>query len=645
MPNGRSFEEEALPDKLNFGIWGRIGRYALRKWPLLLILLFTMLLTTFYDSSFVPMMNKAAYTAADNMLTAGGGSIWDISLSVHFIFGFDLNLSFQNYIILFATMILARSFAIFGTFFLTNLIGMEIMTDLRRDTFRRIQELSFSYFDKTSSGWLIARMQNDTSSIGDVLSWGIIQIFWALFDLIFTLITMFFSNWILSLVVLASIPVVMIIVPIFENAILKAHRTARNAYSHFVGWLAQSIDGAKTIKTLSIEEEVAQEADEITTDICKKRFHAGKINAFFQPILSIISSIMVAVVIAVGLNLKNQGVVDLAVIVIFIGFVQSIYDPLQSLSETFSDFMATQAGAEKVMQLLDAKPEIVDTPDVIAKYGDLFHNNYSAFEPLNGVIDFEDVSFHYSNGVEVIHPLNLHIEKGTSLAIVGETGSGKTTTVNLLCRFYQPTGGKILIDGVDYLTRSVGWLRSNIGYVQQEPFVFTGTFKDNIKYGKPDASDEEVIAAAKMVDVHDFIMSQPKGYDTYLDDGGGNLSQGQKQLVSFARAIIRNPAILILDEATSSIDTETEAIVQKAIAVLLKGRTSIVIAHRLSTIVNSDRILVMDHGNVVEDGNHKTLMEKKGAYYNLYMNQFKDLSIQEQFDAYKSQIEDKKVKI
>jgi ATP-binding cassette subfamily B protein len=645
MPNGRSFEEEALPDKLNFGIWGRIGRYALRKWPLLLILLFTMLLTTFYDSSFVPMMNKAAYTAADNMLTAGGNSIWDITLSVHFIFGFDLNLSFQNYIILFAVMIMARSFAIFGTFFLTNLIGMEIMTDLRRDTFRRIQELSFSYFDKTSSGWLIARMQNDTSSIGDVLSWGIIQIFWALFDLIFTLITMFFSNWILSLVVLASIPVVMIIVPIFENAILKAHRTARNAYSHFVGWLAESIDGAKTIKTLSIEEEVAKEADEITTDICKKRFHAGKINAFFQPILSIISSIMVAVVIAVGLNLKNQGVVDLAVIVIFIGFVQSIYDPLQSLSETFSDFMATQAGAEKVMQLLDAKPEIVDSPEVIAKYGDLFHNNYSAFEPLNGVIDFENVSFHYSNGVEVIHPLTLHIAKGTSLAIVGETGSGKTTTVNLLCRFYQPTGGQILIDGVDYLTRSVGWLRSNIGYVQQEPFVFTGTFKDNIKYGKPDATDAEVIAAAKMVDVHDFIMSQPKGYDTYLDDGGGNLSQGQKQLVSFARAIIRNPAILILDEATSSIDTETEAIVQKAIAVLLKGRTSIVIAHRLSTIVNSDRILVMDHGNVVEDGNHKTLMEQKGAYYNLYMNQFKDLSIQEQFDAYKSQIEDKKVKI
>jgi len=643
----RSFEEEALPEKLNFSIWGRIGTYALRKWPLLLILLVTMLFTTFYDSSFVPMMNKAAYSAAGSFLSNAGSatSIWDVNFSVHFIFGFDLNLSFKGYIILFSVMILVRSFAIFGTFFLTNLIGMEIMTDLRRDTFRRIQELSFSYFDKTSSGWLIARMQNDTSSIGDVLSWGIIQIFWAGFDLIFTLITMFFSNWQLSLVVLASIPLVAIIIPIFEKAILKAHRTARNAYSHFVGWLAESIDGAKTIKTLSIEDEVAQEADEITTDICKKRFHAGKINAFFQPILSIISSIMVAIVIVVGLNLRDQGIVDLALIVIFIGFVQSIYDPLQSLSETFSDFMATQAGAEKVMQLLDAKPAIVDSPEVIAKYGDLFHGKKEVYEPLEGTIDFENVSFHYDNGVEVIHPLNLHIAKGTSLAIVGETGSGKTTTVNLLCRFYQPTGGQIKIDGVDYLSRSVGWLRSAIGYVQQEPFVFTGTFKDNIRYGKPDASDAEIIAAAKMVDVHDFIMSQPKGYDTYLDDGGGNLSQGQKQLVSFARAIIRNPAILILDEATSSIDTETEAIVQKAIAVLLKGRTSIVIAHRLSTIVNSNRILVMDHGNVIEDGNHKTLMEKKGAYYNLYMNQFKDLSIQEQFDAYKSQIEDKKVKI
>jgi ATP-binding cassette, subfamily B, bacterial len=643
----RSFEEEALPEKLNFGIWGRIGTYALRQWPLLLILLVTMLFTTFYDSSFVPMMNKAAYSAAGSFLSNAGSatSIWDVNFSVHFIFGFDLNLSFKGYIILFSVMILVRSFAIFGTFFLTNLIGMEIMTDLRRDTFRRIQELSFSYFDKTSSGWLIARMQNDTSSIGDVLSWGIIQIFWAGFDLIFTLITMFFSNWQLSLVVLASIPLVAIIIPIFEKAILKAHRTARNAYSHFVGWLAESIDGAKTIKTLSIEDEVAQEADEITTDICKKRFHAGKINAFFQPILSIISSIMVAIVIVVGLNLRDQGIVDLALIVIFIGFVQSIYDPLQSLSETFSDFMATQAGAEKVMQLLDAKPAIVDSPEVIAKYGDLFHGKKEVYEPLEGTIDFENVSFHYDNGVEVIHPLNLHIAKGTSLAIVGETGSGKTTTVNLLCRFYQPTGGQIKIDGVDYLSRSVGWLRSAIGYVQQEPFVFTGTFKDNIRYGKPDASDAEIIAAAKMVDVHDFIMSQPKGYDTYLDDGGGNLSQGQKQLVSFARAIIRNPAILILDEATSSIDTETEAIVQKAIAVLLKGRTSIVIAHRLSTIVNSNRILVMDHGNVIEDGNHKTLMEKKGAYYNLYMNQFKDLSIQEQFDAYKSQIEDKKVKI
>lgn len=642
-----AFEEEKLPDKFNFGIWLKMGKYALKKWPLLVLLVLMMLITTFYDSSFVPMMNKGAYAAASTLTDGNLGlaSIWDLHLSVGFIFGFTIDITYGNYALLFATMIILRSISIYVTFFLTNYIGMEIMTDLRRDSFRRIQELSFSYFDKTSSGWLIARMQNDTSSIGDILSWGVIQIAWAVFDLIFTIITMFSMNWILSLVVLASIPLVAIIVPFFEKAMLKAQRTARNAYSHFVGWLAESIDGAKTIKTLSIEDEVAKEADEITTDIRNKRFHAGKINAFFQPILSIISSIMVAVVIAVGLTLKNQNIVDMALIVVFVGFVQAIYDPLQSLSDTFSDFMSTQAGAEKVMQLLEAKPEIVDRPEVIAKYGDIFHNKKENFEKMDGVIDFKNVTFSYGNGVEVIHPLNLHVEKGTSLAIVGETGSGKTTTVNLLCRFYEPTSGEIDIDGVDYLDRSVGWLRSNIGYVQQNPFVFTGSFKDNIRYGKPDATDEEIVAAAKMVDIHDFIIAQPKGYDSLLEDGGGNLSQGQKQLISFARAVIRNPAILILDEATSSIDTETEATVQKATAKLLKGRTSIVIAHRLSTIVNSDRILVIDQGNVVEDGNHKTLMEKKGPYYNLYMNQFRDLSIQEQFEAYQTQIEDKKIKL
>lgn len=639
-------EEEKLPNKFNLGIWLRIGKYALRKWPILLVIVLTMLVTTFYDSSFVASMNKGAIDALDN-LTVPVTDIWSAPISVKFLFGNTATMTYLTFLILEVVMIVMRSLAIFWTFFLTNYIDMCIMTDLRRDTFKRVQELSFSYFDKVNSGWLIARMNNDTGSIGDVLSWDFIQIFWSSFDLIFTVATMFSQNWIYALIVLASVPLVAIVVPIFEKALLKRWRTARNAYSRFVGWLAEAINGSKTIKTLSIEDEVADEAKEITDDIKKKRWRAGRMNAFFQPLVSLISSAMIAIVVAVGLKDIGAGnaLITVGTLVIFVGFVQSIYNPLQSLSEIFSDFMASQAGAEKVGQLLDAKPAIVDGPEVVAKYGSLFEPKKENYEPINGTIDFKDVTFDYGNGVEVIHPLTLHIKEGTSLAIVGETGSGKTTMVNLLCRFYEPTKGTISIDDVNYLDRSVGWLRSGIGYVQQSPFAWSLSYKENIRYGKRDATDEEIVKAAKLVGLHDFIMSQPQGYDTVLEDGGSSLSQGQKQLLSFARAIIRDPSILILDEATSSIDTETEAAIQKAIQPLLKGRTSITIAHRLSTIVNSDRILVMGHGNIVEDGDHVSLMNKKGAYYELYMNQFRDLGIESQISTFETQIENRGVKL
>ncbi|MCI2111406.1 MAG: ABC transporter ATP-binding protein/permease [Bacilli bacterium] len=640
----RTIEEEKLPNKFNLGIWLRIGKYALREWPLLLVIIFTMIVTTYYDSSFVPSMNKGAVDALDGLIVPVS-NVWAAPITVNFLFGGNITLSYMSFLIVEAVMIVLRSLAIFWTFFLTNYVDMCIMTDLRRDSFHRIQELSFSYFDKTNSGWLIARMNNDTGSIGDVLSWDIISIFWALFDLFFTIATMFVQNWVYALIVLASVPLVAIIVPIFERALLKRWRTARNAYSHFVGWLAEAINGSKTIKTLSIEDEVADEAKEITDDISVKRWKAGRMNAFFQPLVSLISSAMIAIVVAVGLNDISAGnaLITVGTLVIFVGFVQSIYDPLQQLSEIFSDFMASQAGAEKVGQLLDAKPGIVDKPEVLAKYGDVFNPKKENYEPIKGDIDFKKVTFDYGNGVEVIHPLTLHVRAGTSLAIVGETGSGKTTMVNLLCRFYEPTSGSIDIDGTNYLERSLGWLRSSIGYVQQTPFAFSATYRENIRYGKRDATDAEIEAAAKLVGLHDFVMGQPKGYDTVLEDGGASLSQGQKQLLSFARAIIRNPAILILDEATSSIDTETEAAVQKAIQPLLKGRTSITIAHRLSTIVNSDRILVMDHGKIIEDGDHVSLMNKKGAYYELYMNQFRDLSMESQISTYETQIENKNI--
>ncbi len=625
-----AFEEEKLPEKLNLSVWKKVFRYGLKEWKLLLVCLLSTLAITFYDSSFVPVMNAGAINASKEM--NGLTSIFDLQISVTFIFGIRVSLSYLGYIMIFIAMILFRSIAIFILFYFQNIVSMKIMTNLRRDSFKKIQELPFSYFDKNSSGWLIARMQNDTSSLGDVLSWNVNQIIWSLFDLIFTLITMFSINYLFSFVVLASIPLVAIIVPLFEKEVLLRHRKARNAYSFYVGYLAETISGAKTIKTLSSEDKIEKEANEITDSIKIKRYRAHKVNGFLQPILTTISSLTIAIIISLGISnvFSIEETTLSATIILFIGFVSSIYNPLQGLSEVFSEFMASQAGAEKLMQLLEEKVEIVDTNEVKMKYGDILHPKKENYITLKGEIEFKNVCFSYIKGNEVIHDLNLKIKEGTSLAIVGKTGSGKTTTVNLLCRFYEPTKGNIYIDGGDYKEYGLGCLRSNIGYVQQNPYLFSGTILDNLRYGKKDASIDEVRQACKIVGIDEFIMSNPNGYETKLSSGGTSLSQGQRQLISFARALLRNPRILILDEATSNIDTITEKNLQDALLKIMKGRTSIVIAHRLSTIISCSRIVVFDKGKIIEDGTHKELMEQNGAYKKLYLDQFRYLNIDEQ---------------
>lgn len=634
-----AFKEEKLPSKLNFKVWLKIGKYALKQYKLLILCLIMTLFVSFYDSSFIPLMNASAIKASELMNGNNTTSIFDLVIETTFIFNIKASLTYLQYMILFIVMILVRSVAIFVLFYFQNIISMRIMVDLRRDSFRKLQELPFSYFDKNSSGWLIARMQNDTSSIGDLISWDVNAIIWALFDLTFTFITMFSINWLYSLVVLASLPIVIIVVPLFEKEVLLRHRKARNAYSYYVGYLAETIDGAKTIKTLSSIDTVKKEADEITTDIKKKRFRAHMINGYVQPILSTLSSLTIALIIFLGL--KSVGSMDKAslvsTIILFVGFVSSIYNPLQNLSEVFSEIMAGQAGAEKLMQLIEEKVTIVDTPEVIAKYGTILNPKKENYINLDGDIEFSHVSFSYNEGVEIIHDLNLKIDKGTSLAIVGETGSGKTTTVNLLCRFYEPSKGHVYINNIDYKDIGLGCLRSSIGYVQQNPYVFSGTFLDNIVYGRLDATLEDARNACKIVGIDEYIMSTPNGYNTYLPTGGGSLSQGQKQLISFARAILKNPAILILDEATSNIDPLTEVKLQEALMNITKGRTSIVIAHRLSTIVSSDRIIVFDKGKIVEDGNHETLLSRNGIYKKLYNDQFASLSIDEQFEVSKKE--------
>ena len=641
----QAFKEE-VNSKFSLSVWAKTFKYVLYKWPFLILLFIGMMFTSFYDASFIPSMNASLISCFDSGNIVLNSNIFDVILQVK-ILGIDFTLTFLNYIIFYIVMILLRSVAVFITFFTMNYFEMIIMTGLRRDAFGRIQELSFSYFDKTPSGWLIARLQNDAANIGDVLSNSILRVFWILSELVFTLITMFSYSWLLSLVILATTPLIFFIVLFFQKWILKLSRIARTAYSDFVRWLAECISGNKTIKSLAIEDTIYQECNDISTDVCKKRFKTGKVNAFFNPSINILAAITTAIIIVVFplINISNETTSSIAMMVLFLGFVGSIFNPIAQFAEIFAELISTQANVEKLFMLINTKPELVDKPEVIEKYGDLFNNKTENFQEMKGDILIDHVSFSYKQDLEVLHDMNIHIAQGTSIAIVGETGSGKSTTVNLLCRFYEPTKGRILIDGVNYKDRSVGWLRSNIGYVQQTPFIFKGTIKDNIKYGKLNASDEEVIKAAKIVDLHNFILSLPEGYNTFLKDGGNELSQGQKQLISFARAIIRNPKILILDEATSSIDTETEHIIQSAISKVLKGRTSIMIAHRLSTIVDCDRILVMKDGKVIEDGNHKTLMEKHGYYYQLYMNQFKDLNLEEQIKTYDNQIKAKNINI
>ncbi|MFA7508601.1 MAG: ABC transporter ATP-binding protein [Bacilli bacterium] len=646
MAHNFVFEEEKLPTKYNFKVWKKIFKYTLANWPFLIILTLSMLVTTFYDSSFLPLMNAAAIESIPNIPS---NNIANLIIEVNLIFNISFKVNFYQYALLFFMAIVIRAITIFITFYTTNYFDMLINTSLRRDSFRRIQELSFSYFDKTPSGWLIARIQNDTSTISDILSWGLIRIIWISFELIFTLITMFSRNVILSLIILSTAPILIVVMPIFQRLLLNAQRKARSAYSNFVRWLAECINGVKTIKTLNIEENMYQEAVGVTTNIFNKRQKSFRLHAYFMPSIMLVSSFTTALIILIStldtslFHLENPA--GIATLVLFVGFVSQIYRPIQEFSEVANEFIATQASVEKVISLIETEPEIVDREDVIEKYGSLFNNKKENFEKLHGEVEFKDVSFSYVEGVEVIHNLTLKIKKGTSLAIVGETGSGKTTTVNLLCRFYEPTSGEILIDGLNYKERSVGWLRSNLGYVQQTPFVFRGTYFDNVRYGKLDASLDEVINVCKIVGIHDFIILQKDGYMTMLDDGGSQLSGGQKQLLSFARALVREPSLLILDEATSIIDTESEVLIQEALHKLLKGRTSIIIAHRLSTIVNTDRILLMEDGRIIEDGNHKTLMEKKGSYYRLYMNQFRELNLEKQISTFEEQIEKKKIKL
>ena len=504
-------------------------------------------------------------------------------------------------------------------------LDVETGRDMKRALFVHLQKLSFSYYNATPVGYILSRVMNDVARITELIAWDVIDMLWAIFYVVGVFVAMLFLNWKLALVIMLIVPAIAVLTWYFQNKILTWNRQVRKINSKITSGYNEGIMGAKTVKSLVVEEKNFREFASVTEEMRSASIKAARLNAIYIPLVVFFGALATALVLERGGIMVLNGSMDIGTLAAFTAYAVGIFEPIQRLAGILSQCISAQANIERVTSLLEEKPQVVDSPEVLEKYGDFFDPHKENWEPIKGDIEFENVSFQYPDGKEeVLSNFNLKIPAGTNVAIVGETGAGKSTLVNLACRFFEPTKGRILIDDRDYRERSQLWLHSNIGYVLQNPHLFSGTVMENIRYGRLDATDEEVKAAAKAVHADEVAEKLDKGYDSDVGEGGDRLSTGEKQLLSFARAVLADPAIFVLDEATSSIDTKTEQLIQRATDKLLKGRTSFLIAHRLSTIRNADLILVVRDGKIVEQGKHKELLAKKGYYYQLVRQQFAD---------------------
>lgn len=522
----------------------------------------------------------------------------------------------------YAVLTIALSLIVFLFIKHAGKIEMGLLYQMRKDAFEKLQKLSFSYYDKNAIGWMIARTTSDASKISETVAWGLVDMVWGFAMMIGISVVMLIVNWRLALVTLVTVPLLAVISVFFEKKMLVSYRNVRKINSKITGLFNDGIVGAKTTKTLVREELNREEFGEVILDMKRNSVRAGTISAGYLPMALFISAIGTVLTLYFGSVFIMGELITYGTLMLFITYARQFFDPVLELARIYTEMISAQAAAERVMSLINEKEDITEDSEVLALYGNHYDQKVENWEPIHGDVEFKNVDFYYKEGEYILQDFNLKVSAGQTIALVGETGSGKSTIVNLACRFYEPTGGQILIDGKDYKERSQNWLHANIGYVLQSPHLFSGSIKENIRYGKLDATDEEIIEAAKTVNAHDFIIKLEKGYETEVGEGGGMLSTGEKQLISFARAIISRPSLFFLDEATSSIDTETEAKIQYAIDTVLENRTSFIIAHRLSTIRNADVILVIEKGKVIEQGDHHTLMSLKGHYYDLYANQF-----------------------
>lgn len=603
MGNPNRDDEVQSNKSFQFSIWKRLFPFAKPYKKLLLLIVITNILISIVDVS-LPLFQRYA---VDNFIEKGTLDGLPVFIAAYLAVIILQVLSFVFY-----TLSAMKT-------------EMRMGRDLKRACFVHLQTLSFSYYNTTPVGYILARVMSDTNKIAAITAWDLIDILWALSYVSFAFLSMAMLDLRLALMVMVIVPVIAVLTTYFQKRILFWNRKVRSINSRITGAFNEGIMGAKTSKTLVIEDKNTHEFSGLTEEMRNASVRAAGLNALYIPLVMLASSAATAIVLARGGNLVLEHGILIGTLSAFTTYAVSIFEPIQQMARVLANIIAVQPNIERVMGLLDQKPNIVDTPEVIEKYGDSFHPKTENWEPIKGDIEFDDVSFRYPDGEEeVLSHFSLKIPAGTNVAIVGETGAGKSTLVNLACRFFEPTGGRILIDGKDYRERSQLWLHSRLGYVLQNPHLFSGTVMDNIRYGRLDATDEEVKQAAKAVSADTVVEHLKNGYDSDVGEGGDKLSTGEKQLISFARAVLADPAIFVLDEATSSIDTQTEQLIQNATMHLLEGRTSFLIAHRLSTIRQADLILVVKDGKIVEQGKHEELLRKGGYYHDLYSKQFQE---------------------
>ena len=516
-------------------------------------------------------------------------------------------------------LIVFQALLVFGFIYSAGILGEKIRYELRQKMFNHLQDLSLAYFNQTPVGWIMSRVTSDSERVADLITWGLLDTTWSLMNIITAAYFMLIINWRLALIVLAAVPILVVIAVQFRKRILVEYRTVRKFNSKITGAFNENITGVRVIKALGREDENYKEFKGLSGQMFRAGYRAAWLSALFLPTVQIISAIALGVVIYYGGLQTQVGGITVGAIQAFVSYVTFMMWPIQDLARIYAELQHAIASGERIFSLLDTVPDVQD--------------RNGAVDPgtIVGDIEFDHVDFYYEDGKPVIQDFNLRVRPGEKIALVGPTGGGKTTIINLLCRFFEPKRGTIRIGGRDYTELSLQSIQSRIGVVLQTPHLFSGTIRENIRYGKLDASDEQIEEAAKIAGAHDFIVKFSKGYDEEVGEGGNLLSVGQKQLISLARAVLAKPELFIMDEATSSDDTLTEALIQKGMDNLMQGRTSFIIAHRLSTIRRADRILVIEDGKIVEMGTHAELMRLQGKYYRLYTQQFRS-EMEKEFD-------------